>query len=723
MSQERPRTFRKLSDCVDAIIERVGNKIILGLPLGLGKPVPLVNAIYQRAKDDASLSLKIVTALSLEKPVGRSKLERNFLEPFVERQFAGVPDLDYVLDLRNNNLPRNVEVAEFFFKAGSYLNNARQQQNYMSSNYTHAARDLIANGVNVVVQMLAYREIDGKPYYSFSCNPDLSIDLEPMLHKLAAQGMPIAIVGMINRRLPFMHNHAVVEPERIDFVVDSRDFDHPLFATPNMAISPADHLIGFHASTLVRDGGTLQVGIGSLGSALVYSTILRREQNQVYRELMRDLDLRDKFPVVDVIGGDDPLSQGLYGCSEMMVDGFMYLYKAGILTREVFDDLVLQKLLNQGDISTKVDLRILDALVEADVIHAKLRARDVQYLIKYGIFKPQVEFKGGALVWQGEPIEPDLSSQEARTKIEAVCLGESLKGGVVMHGGFFLGPQRFYDMLHGLSDEEHQKFCMTSVNFINHLYDHKFGVQALKVAQRAESRFINSAMMVTLNGAVISDGLSNGKVVSGVGGQYNFVAMAHEIPQARSIIKLKSTRNSGGRTLSNIIFNYGHMTIPRHLRDIFVTEYGIADVRGKSDKDVFIELIKVADSRFQDELLQQAKQAGKVPTDYILPEAYRSNTPEKLRALHQKYSAKGLFPAFPFGCEFTEEELKIGKALKALKAKTSTKLGLVQALWRALHVRETPLELAPILKRMKLDQPQEIRERMEQKLLIAEMAG
>ncbi|MRT18730.1 acetyl-CoA hydrolase, partial [Vitellibacter sp. q18] len=93
-----PRTFRKLSDCVDAIIERVGNKIVLGLPLGLGKPVPLVNAIYQRAKDDASLSLKIVTALSLEKPVGRSKLERNFLEPFVERQFAGVPDLDYVLD-------------------------------------------------------------------------------------------------------------------------------------------------------------------------------------------------------------------------------------------------------------------------------------------------------------------------------------------------------------------------------------------------------------------------------------------------------------------------------------------------------------------------------------------------------------------------------------------------------------------------------------------------
>lgn len=52
------------------------------------------------------------------------------------------------------------------------------------------------------------------------------------------------------------------------------------------------------------------------------------------------------------------------------------------------------------------------------------------------------------------------------------------------------------------------------------------------------------------------------------------------------------------------------MTIPRHLRDIVVTEYGIADLRGRTDEEVIIALLEIADSRFQDGLVKEAKQAG-----------------------------------------------------------------------------------------------------------------
>ena len=45
------------------------------------------------------------------------------------------------------------------------------------------------------------------------------------------------------------------------------------------------------------------------------------------------------------------------------------------------------------------------------------------------------------------------------------------------------------------------------------------------------------------------------------------------------------------------------MTIPRHLRDVIVTEYGVADLRGKSDADVIAAMLAVADSRFQAELV------------------------------------------------------------------------------------------------------------------------
>jgi hypothetical protein len=69
-------------------------------------------------------------------------------------------------------------------------------------------------------------------------------------------------------------------------------------------------------------------------------------------------------------------------------------------------------------------------------------------------------------------------------------------------------------------------------------------------ASRAEAgaarkaRFMNTTMKVTLLGAAASDALESGQVVSGVGGQYNFVAMAHALPDARSILMLRATHDN-----------------------------------------------------------------------------------------------------------------------------------------------------------------------------------
>ena len=95
-------------------IDYFGSEIRLGMPLGLGKPVPLINAIYQRAKNNPQLNLTIFTALSLEKPTWASDLERRFWQPVVERLWSGIPDLDYMLDLRSGGLPDNVTIHELF---------------------------------------------------------------------------------------------------------------------------------------------------------------------------------------------------------------------------------------------------------------------------------------------------------------------------------------------------------------------------------------------------------------------------------------------------------------------------------------------------------------------------------------------------------------------------------------------------------------------------------
>jgi acyl-CoA hydrolase len=63
---------------------------------------------------------------------------------------------------------------------------------------------------------------------------------------------------------------------------------------------------------------------------------------------------------------------------------------------------------------------------------------------------------------------------------------------------------------------------------------------------------------------------------------------------------------------SNIRWNYGQTTIPRHLRDLYITEYGVADLRGKSDSECIEAMLSISDARFLDALCAEAKSHGKL---------------------------------------------------------------------------------------------------------------
>src|SRR4029077_17858046 len=140
MTGRVPHYFQDPDRIADAIIERVGKKIVLALPLGLGKANHVANALFARAAADPSLHLRIFTALTLETPRPRRDLERRFVAPLSERFFGGYPELAYALALHGRRLPPNVEVDEFFFQAGTRLGVPASQQSYISANYTHALR-------------------------------------------------------------------------------------------------------------------------------------------------------------------------------------------------------------------------------------------------------------------------------------------------------------------------------------------------------------------------------------------------------------------------------------------------------------------------------------------------------------------------------------------------------------------------------------------------------
>ena len=173
--------------------------------------------------------------------------------------------------------------------------------------------------------------------------------------------------------------------------------------------------------------------------------------------------------------------------------------------------------------------------------------------------------------------------------------------------------------------------------------------------------------MATALGSIVSDGLEDGRVVSGVGGQYNFVEQAFALPGARSILAINATRGTSARTQSNVRWSYGHETIPRHLRDIVVSEYGIADLRGKSDEHVVAAMLSITDSRFQDELLRRAKETGKIAKTFEIPAEHRENHPGRINWALSPLRERGLLPDFPFGTDFTPVERRLIAALERLQ--------------------------------------------------------
>jgi len=272
----------------------------------------------------------------------------------------------------------------------------------------------------------------------------------------------------------------------------------------------------------------------------------------------------------------DPFSVGLYGCSEILVDGFLALKKAGVLKRRV----------------------------------------------------------------------PTANGKTA-----------------LMHAGFFIGNKAFYDHLRAMPEEELAEICMTAISFTNTLD----GDSARKRADRRHARFINTAMTATLLGAVSSDTLEDGRVVSGVGGQHDLVAMAHQLEHARAIIAVRSRRHLRHRLQSNIVWTYANATLPRALRDVIVTEYGVADIKGKSDRDTIAAMICVADGNFQHQLKASAQRAGKIERSFSLPSHAAANRLDRLEEALGPARAAGLLPAFPLGSDMTNVEESLANPLLALK--------------------------------------------------------
>src|SRR6202008_5181634 len=99
-------------------------------------------------------------------------------------------------------------------------------------------------------------------------------------------GRPVALAVEINANLPYMPGQAEVPREEFDAILEPPGPSYDLFAPPKEPVSLVDYAMALHAATLVKDGGTLQIGIGSFSDALAHALILRHANNAAFRALL-----------------------------------------------------------------------------------------------------------------------------------------------------------------------------------------------------------------------------------------------------------------------------------------------------------------------------------------------------------------------------------------------------------------------------------------------------
>lgn len=124
---------------------------------------------------------------------------------------------------------------------------------------------------------------------------------------------------------------------------------------------------------------------------------------------------------------------------------------------------------------------------------------------------------------------------------------------------------------------------------------------------------INGAVSVDLAGQIIADTVG-GLQFSGVGGHEDFVSAAGLQLEDRSLVCLPSTATVGDEVVSRIVSGFRAGSIvstPRHQTDVVITEFGVAELRGRTVRERARALASIAHPDHRDELLEAAERFGR----------------------------------------------------------------------------------------------------------------
>jgi 4-hydroxybutyrate CoA-transferase len=161
---------------------------------------------------------------------------------------------------------------------------------------------------------------------------------------------------------------------------------------------------------------------------------------------------------------------------------------------------------------------------------------------------------------------------------------------------FVMGTRRLYDFV-----DDNPMVEMRSVDFTNDTH---------VIRSFRSMTAINSAIEVDLSGQVVADSIGS-RIYSGVGGQMDFMRGAALAPEGRAIIALPSTAAKGtvSRITPALAAGAGVVTTRAHVRTV-VTEWGVAELFGRSLRERAAALVAIAHPDHRDRLRVEAQRLG-----------------------------------------------------------------------------------------------------------------
>ncbi|MEE8471770.1 MAG: acetyl-CoA hydrolase/transferase C-terminal domain-containing protein [Dehalococcoidia bacterium] len=152
-----------------------------------------------------------------------------------------------------------------------------------------------------------------------------------------------------------------------------------------------------------------------------------------------------------------------------------------------------------------------------------------------------------------------------------------------------------------------EEMAFVDRNPLFELYAADHVLDARVIAAHDNMVAINGAIAVDLTGQIAAESIG-ARLVSAVGGQLTFVIGAHLSPGGRAITVLPSTAR--GASVSRLVPRLESgaiVSIPRSLADVVVTEHGVAQLRGKSQRQRALELVSIAHPDFRSQLKKDAE--------------------------------------------------------------------------------------------------------------------